>query len=338
MKINKIGIYDDEITYASRLMEVLNARKQILFEAEVFTAKEKLLEYLGNHKLDILLVQDSKMFEELQGYSVMKIIILSKGDYQNKTSKYPVIYKYQSSDAIIREIMNYYAGDAKAQDLYSKRKLKIYGIYSPVRQINVTAFSFAIGQHLLKKYSVLYLNLELFSGIQCSFGSKDGRSLSELMYYINQGTEGIVYFISAMAEKLMGMDWILPLESPEDLQDIKLDNWLTLFKILQTQSNYEVLIVQVNEAMPEFCRILEACDKVFMPVFYKESDNEPIEEYKKYLIKSNREPLNKKTIQIQWEYEDFNRKQDELNNLRRSAEMQRMIQDIMQEECNEEYG
>lgn len=336
MKTNKIGIYDNEINYAYRLMEVLNIKKQILFEAEVFTAKESLLLYLENHSLDVLLIQDSEMCEELNRYSVKKIILLSEGR-KSINYKYPVIYKYQSSEMIIREIMNYYAENADADAIYSKQKIKIYGIYSPVRQIDVTAFALALGQFLLKQYSVLYLNLELFSGIKDKYGSENARGLSELMYYVNQDTEGIVYMISGMAEKLMGLDWIQPLESPEDLQDIKVEEWLKLLSIIRTQSNYEALLVQLNEGVPEFCRILEVCDRIFMPVPDKKHITGPLEEYKRFLIKTEQELLIKKTLSLEFGYDGFKNAQGDLEKIINDAEIQKLIESIMKKESNAEY-
>ena len=99
------AICDTETEYAFRFMEFLSHRKNIMFEIRVFTTVEKLLDFTKENKIEILLISERSMRDEVACLPVGKLIILTE---TGRTLGYPDclnIYTYQSSDIVVREIM-----------------------------------------------------------------------------------------------------------------------------------------------------------------------------------------------------------------------------------------
>ena len=103
------------------------------------------------------------MKEEIRRYPIRQIIILSEGVHSPVLDQYPAVYKYQSSEKVIREVMACYGvenGVDTSPALLPKKEMRIIGIYSPVGRTQKTSFALTMGQILAKERAVLYLNME----------------------------------------------------------------------------------------------------------------------------------------------------------------------------------
>lgn len=107
-KKNIFAVCDTEIEYAYNFMEYLMQKKNIPFEIQAFTSPEVLMDFARNNEIEILLISDKAMKEEIRNLPVRQIIILSEGVHSPGLDQYPTVYKYQSSDKVIREVMACY--------------------------------------------------------------------------------------------------------------------------------------------------------------------------------------------------------------------------------------
>ena len=94
--------------YARNFMEYLNQKRNIPFEVHAFSSAEMFLEFAKNNETEILLISDKAMKEEIRRYPIRQIIILSEGVHSPVLDQYPAVYKYQSSEKVIREVMACY--------------------------------------------------------------------------------------------------------------------------------------------------------------------------------------------------------------------------------------
>ena len=162
--------------YARNFMEYLNQKRNIPFEVHAFSSAEMFLEFAKNNETEILLISDKAMKEEIRRYPIRQIIILSEGVHSPVLDQYPAVYKYQSSEKVIREVMACYGvenGVDTSPALLPKKEMRIIGIYSPVGRTQKTSFALTMGQILAKERAVLYLNMESYSGferlLECSY-------------------------------------------------------------------------------------------------------------------------------------------------------------------------
>lgn len=117
--------------YARNFMEYLNQKRNIPFEVHAFSSAEMFLEFAKNNETEILLISDKAMKEEIRRYPIRQIIILSEGVHSPVLDQYPAVYKYQSSEKVIREVMACY-GVENGVDT-SPALLPIQGVENLVR-------------------------------------------------------------------------------------------------------------------------------------------------------------------------------------------------------------
>ena len=133
MKKNIIAVCDTEGEYACNFAEYLNSRKKVPFEAEAFTDVEKLCTYAGHNPPEILLIAEGDVDEQIEKLGAENVILLSE-EKQQEQEGHKTVYKYQSAESVIQEVMAYYVEHTSpVSDAVNSRKLDMIGIYSPVK-------------------------------------------------------------------------------------------------------------------------------------------------------------------------------------------------------------
>lgn len=268
MKRHIFAVCDLEEAYAYNFMEYLNQKKNIPFEIQAFTSAEHLLRFAKECPIEILLISDKAMCPKIQELEVSQIIILSEGVHHPDLDQYPSVYKYQSSDAVIREVMTCYGEEQKNQvPLTSwKRSMDIIGVYSPLGRVLKTSFALALGQIMARDKAVLYLNLEEYSGFEYWMETVYERNLSDLIYYIRQANTSIIHKLNGMVQNMNNLDYIPPVLSPLDIRNVKYEEWSQLLDAIYLQSSYEVVILDLGDGVDELYRMLDRCSRIYMPV------------------------------------------------------------------------
>ena len=206
-----MAVYDADTRYAERLSDYVNRKERGVFTAQAFTSKEKLAEYAAKHEIDVLLSgerTDSGDISEIP--SGQKIYMSEETERQMESGK--EIYKFQSGDDIIREVMAVYSeipgirpNTAGSVD----QSRRIIGVYSPVGRCGKTCLALAIGQILAKEEKVLFVTLDTFTGFTGLLNERWKRDLSDLIYYYKQERFHIVR-LNSLVYYLGDMAWIPP--------------------------------------------------------------------------------------------------------------------------------
>ncbi|MBR0397306.1 MAG: hypothetical protein IJI10_03460 [Eubacterium sp.] len=262
------AICDTETEYAFRFMEFLSHRKNIMFEIRVFTTVEKLLDFTKENRIEILLISERSMRDEVACLPVGKLIILTE---TGRTPGYPDclnIYKYQSSDIVVREIMESYGQDAKAGQPLSvrRRNLQVCGVYSPVPCPQKTLLALALAMELAKSRRVLYLNLESFSGFEQFTGDKYERNLSDLIYLFRQSGKGFPHKLNSMIYSIGNVDYLPPIQTPSDFMEITGEEWIRFFEAVGSASSYDALVLDIGNTIPDVMLLLAYCSRIYFPV------------------------------------------------------------------------
>lgn len=267
MKKNIFALCDLEISYAHNFMEYLNQKRNIPFEIQAFTSPRHLCDYAATHPIEILLISDKAMCQEVKGLMIEKIIILSEGVHNPELDQYPSVYKYQSSAAVVREVMNCYGEEKKQHTpLVVKRPMEIIGVYSPLGRVLKTSFALTLGQLLARDRAVLYLNLEEYSGFESLFNMDFERNLGDLLYYVRQSHANLIHKLSAMVQSVNNLDYLPPVTSPMDIRMTSYEEWERLLEEIRMNSSYEVVIVDFSDGVDEMYHLLEKCSRIYMPV------------------------------------------------------------------------
>lgn len=280
-----LAIFDGEESYAYRLMDFISRKEDIPFEIHVFTKEDRFFLYAEKEEIECLLISENAYQQKIEELKIPHIIILSEnGSVLNKALCH--INKYQSSENIFREIMEYYTEKAKDAESFIRtgsRKLHIIGIYTPVGRCLQTTFSLTLGQMLARRYKTLYLNFEAYSGLGRMLNREFKNDISDLAYYFSCAREKLFYRMESMMENLNGMDFIPPADIYQSLAGIRGTGWVDLFREIEKISEYEFLILDLSDCLMDLWEILQNCDHVYTIVREDPLASAKIEQYEKAL-------------------------------------------------------
>lgn len=285
MKKQILAICDLEVLYACNFMQYMSRKHNIPFEVQAYTSTEKLLEAAHKEHIEVLLISDKAMDERIRDLPIGQIIILSEGVHDPQLDQYPSVYKYQSSDSVIREVMACYGERLPEPNPFPvlKKPTEYIGIYSPIGRVLKTSFALTLGQILAKDRAVLYLNLEEYSGFEHLFQTTYDSNLSDLIYYMKQKQPNLSHRINGMVQSVNNLDYIPPAISPMDIRSASLEDWNYLLSELETHSTYEVIILDLGDGVDELFQIMDGCQTIYMPVLSDTMSKSKIQQFENLL-------------------------------------------------------
>lgn len=260
-----LAIFDGEENYAYRLMDFMGEKMNLPFEIYVFTDEDRFYSCSKMKDIECLLISENVYKGEVETLQIPHIIILSEsGKNLNKTLHH--INKYQSSENIFHEIMEYYTDRSESVPAALRtglKKMRIIGIYTPIGRCLQTTFSLTLGQMLAKKYKTLYLNFEAYSGFARMLSRHYENDLSDLMYYFECAREKLSYRLESMVETVNGLDFVPPAEIYQNLAGIRGNQWIDLFLEIEKTSEYEYLILDLSDIVTDLWDILRHCECIY---------------------------------------------------------------------------
>lgn len=269
LKKNIFAVCDLDVSYACNLTDYLNEKRTTPFEVQAFTNVESLQDFAKEHEIELLLISTRAMCNEVREIAVGRIVILSEGEQLQELNldEYPFVYKYQSSDQLICEVMEYYTeGNPHARVFPSVTKTKLVGIYSPTARSGKTSFALALGEILAETKQVLYLNLEEYSGFEELFDIHYRTDLTDLIYFSRQKEDNLVYKLNSVIQSFHGLQYVPPAFCSADLRDVTGEEWLAFLREILQYCEYDVILLDLGGQVDGLFQILQKCDRVYMPV------------------------------------------------------------------------
>jgi hypothetical protein len=168
-------------------MEYFKNKKDFDFELSAFTLKESLLLFLSQHRVEILLLAAPVLLEGEARDNVEYIYELSEELPSVKDKEQPVIFKYQSAQAVMDELKTDYIRRLKvAPSEGNPGTLELITIFSPKSGMEELSFAWSTAFLLAKRKKTLFVPLELIPAHFLSFIDTSLQNLSELIYYLKE--------------------------------------------------------------------------------------------------------------------------------------------------------
>lgn len=239
------------------------------FVIQAFTNIEYLYAASLEYQIEVLLISSYAMTEEVRQWNINNIIILSEGEVAKEHVQYPVVYKYQACNQVVKETLGYYVEQVKEFDkpyIRQKKEAVVLGIYSHVRRSYKTTFALTLGQVLGEDRKTLYLNLEEYSGLESLFQTSFSRDLSDLLYFLKEDQEHLDYYLVSCVQTIGTLDYVPPLPMYSDLRELEGERWEQLMIELSQRSAYEVIILDLSDCLGDIYDKLSSCHRILMPI------------------------------------------------------------------------
>lgn len=258
-----MGILDEDNFYGERMFQYLRANESLPFDIILFTDKEKAKDYICRQGVEILLV-DSEDFDSEMLEKVGQIMIFTE-TLETKEGHFPMIYRYQSMENIVKEVMQYYK-QVNVPLLWGRANSgrRVLGVYSPLHGCRKTAFALTYGQLLARKEHVLYLCLDAFSGFEALMGQSFQSDVSDMIFYQQQSS--LMKHITALIYKVGQLDYIPPVRCSEDLWNIDYKVFIEALHTLIEAGVYDTIVLDMGEAFGKVEIFMTLCQKIYMPV------------------------------------------------------------------------
>lgn len=255
-------------------MSYMKSKPQVVFDIMIFTDKTALTEYLKSNTAELLITCDEDIIARANEWKIDKYIKLLEERFpENKSEalEYQPVFKYQSTENIIKEMLSYCSIGANALKINTTKSTgHILGVYSPIGRCGKTFFSMALAQLLGKNKRVLYLNLEEFSGLFSGLLKKKVYGLSELLYIYRRSSDGFGDRLSQAICTLGSFDYIPPAQCPEDVAEVLSEEWVTFCNYLAEYTEYDYLVIDVGSLIKKPVYLLGIMNEIFVP--YVEDD------------------------------------------------------------------
>ena len=290
-----LAVCDSEIAYAYQLVDYLTNKKNFPFQVQLFTSEKTLLEYSLHHPIAVALISQKDYQQQKLEHSIDHILILRE-NFEGDISDLNTIYKYQSMEVLIKELLEWVAKKGTLTRVISDGKnMKLIGIYSPIGKCFKTSFSIVLGQLLSKKHKVLYINMESYSGLEKLLQKEFKTDMAELIYHLQNSKEKFIYHMGSMTGRIGELDLLPPFYSFLDFISVSKDEWFQLFQEIEKGTDYEYIILDLSDAIQGLYDILRLCDMVYTLGREDVFSIAKIEQYENVLKKSNYEDVWKKT-------------------------------------------
>lgn len=300
MQTGTLAICDLDEEYANNLMEYIGAKQGMPFKAVVFTDKEALLRYAEENDIEVLLISDKAMEEDIANHNIEKIILLSSGKILSQYVDYDSVFKYQSGENIVKEVLEYYVEVHRDYGMIpmTKGDTEIIGVYSPVGRSGKTTFALTLGQVLATDSSVLYINMEEFSAFDKMFGVSYSGDLADLMYFFKQNPEVLPIKLQAIVNNIHGMDYVPPLLFCQDLRNMETAEWIKLIDKIATTGTYEKIVLDLSSMVKNIFEMLDICDVIYMPISDDKISLMKVAAFEECLLRNENEKLLNSTVKV----------------------------------------
>ena len=306
MEKNVLALCDLEVDYVLKLSEYIGKKKNLPFDVHAFTDPEAFVAFAKDSRVDILLISEEAHYElrNMIGTLEIKEIRVLSGEVSGESfSGCRMIYKYQSAEKLLKEVMCLYAESDKKifpGSAYSE-DTKLIGVYSPVKRSLKTSFAMTLGQILSEKERVLYINLEEYSGFNNLMKTSYVTDMSDLMYYISLKKPNFIWKLASIVQSVGGLDYIPPALSPVDIKSISHDMWREFFEQLML-CGYGKVILDLGESVDGLYDLLRKCSVIYTPVRDDAVSYAKLEQYEALLKNMGYEDVLEKTRKLSFVY------------------------------------
>lgn len=268
MDVKIFAICDTEKRYAVKLMEAFCEKKNFGFQIHAFSKVQELTLFAQQTQIEVLLISGKIMSEVISRLDIGKIILLSDGEVYEDFSDYESIYKYQSAEHIMKEILCYYAEYARPVTgmHYGKQEFEVYGVYSPIGRCGKSALARGLAAAYGKSKKTLLLDLQSFSALSEQLGDEELWDLADMIYFLRQGKKTFLYKLGSIVRSKGAFDYILPMKTPADLRSVTLAEWTELLEKLASDSDYRVVVIDFGSDICGLFQLLSQCTRVYTPV------------------------------------------------------------------------
>ncbi len=301
-----IAIRTGDIGYGEELAKKINARSDAVYHAVVFSNEEAYIDYDSENHVDILLLDEDLLYSSKYVPKAEYVCGLSEMSSAAEKSGVDVIFKYQSSEVIMNEIMKNYGRLKQGSEKLPKTgKTGFICVCSPVGGSYCSTFSLALATYLAVGQKVLFVSLDPFYELPGEIKNPDNSNFTDVIYYLDQGGENIIEHLSTLIGRIGSLEYISGASHWFDLYDFSPEHMHSLLSGISEAGIYDKVVFDVGMIGAASMELLLASEKIYTPVGNGSGSENKVKEWKRQIEFSGQIQLCDRIKEIRIPYDEI---------------------------------
>lgn len=260
-----MAVVSSEYRFSVRFCDYINKSGHIVFNAVPFHDTGDLEEFVKKHGVAIILCDENMIPDIKEGREFCGVRIVPLCGNASDEKKGKAVFKYQSAEEIIREIMEILSDIRFSAGIkISGRPVSVYSVYSPVSDEYKTYSALTAACIMSKNKRTLYVNFEEMPGFTKMIDAESERGLSEALYYLKQG-ELTAERIASVIYSSGPLQYIPPVHTADDLSMIGGEDCVNLIRALFAGSSYDTVIADLPPNLSMASDVFDVSESIFVP-------------------------------------------------------------------------
>lgn len=307
-----LAILADESDYSLELASYLRTRDNFIFKPLLFNSISEIQEYKKENCLDMLLcpsgteIRDLSQIEKVC-YLCENIDVYEKQHNKNK-GNIRYIFKYQSSEAIMRELIDCYSDNNKDDENSQADPddgKRLVCVYSPSGGCYSSTFALALAEYYSKGGNTLFISFDPFFIYPGETKNLTDRNLTDLMYYMEVTYAGVGSFVESLAVHKGTLDYVSGVSHWFDIADMSRKKVRILLDALSKYDKYRNIVFDLGRMGEASIEMLSGCKSVYLPLKNSGSCTRAVDEWKRQIRFANHNEIIEKTKELEVPYDEL---------------------------------
>lgn len=278
----KVILADPDSLYVDRLSDYINSSFVSRIKLVSCTRKVILEHYLqaSFDEYDILLINRGFFDEESEIYKKTKFKILLTEEKDNPVAGNDCLYKYQTGDSLVKQILDLYYNSNDVRVTTAGCKLtQIISVFSPAGGVGKTSVALGLATYLSQSgKNIFVLSFESLNSISCAFRSSGSDGFTKVLLSLSDNAQLIPARVEMYKSK--GQDPAISYFEPAgcflEISELAIDDLLLLLTKIKNEGKYDAVVVDLDPmADKKLVSVLGHSDKVVLV-----SSNDEVGQYK----------------------------------------------------------
>ncbi len=260
-----MAILDHQVDFVVRLARYMERKDNFPYDVVTFTKSEELINYELSNTVNLLLCEDTIAYSTASDFKAQNICLLTEYTFVNETVKYPTIFKYQSAEEIINEVLKIADELQIEPEISTEKTTSVIGVCSPSGGSCKSTFALAMALKHAERENTLFLSFDPFFNIPGTEKEDRGQNLSDIIYFLKQSHDSIHLKVKAVTRRKGNLDYILGVAHWIDLLELTPNDIQGLIDGIVSKLSYDAIIIDAGNFGITSMELLTHCDTVYVP-------------------------------------------------------------------------
>ena len=306
-----LALLADGTEYSGELASYLSSKRDFIFKPVLFNNINELRKFIKEYTIDLLLCDEGASDEipaEIENVCFLceDSEVMETGETED--SRWHRIFKYQSTEIIIRDMIDYYKGKQRKTSEEIKAieaNKRIICVSSPLGGSYSSTFALALSYYLSKGGKTLFISFDPFFEYPGEDKSNSEKNLTDLMYFMEITSSGIADFISRIALSEGSLDYVSGVSHWFDIADMPRRKMRTIMEELNSSQRYENIVFDLKIMGDAGIELLAGCKEIYVPEKHGYNASKVIDEWKRQIRFANHERILDKAREFEIPYDEL---------------------------------